>query len=136
MKLSTLDWCRNVACKTAEEAIEKLYSGTRSIILYHSNSGTLDKEISKVYSEIKKRNSQIKDINHQMLPTYPYMWDDIDGCLHVKCAEISMDTFEVNAECIAVFTGYNRGVLTNPNERRSLNPKAMASLATIGSIVT
>ena len=66
--MGTLGYCGNVACKTAEEAVEKLYSGTRSIILYNSNNKKLVDEVQKVYNEIKKRNSSIEDINNQMLP--------------------------------------------------------------------
>lgn len=136
MGMSTLDWCQDVACKTAEEAIEKLYSGTHSIILYHSNTKVLDQEIEKVYAEIKSRNSKIEDIDQQMLPTNPYYWADIDGCLAVTCAEIGMNTFEVNAECLPLFTGYNYSVISDPEARKPLSSKAMASMAMLGAMAT
>ena len=133
--MGTLNWCRNVACKTAEEAIEKLYGDTHSVILYHSNEKILEQEISKLFKEIKARNAQIEDIEEQMLPTNSYRWDDIDGCLAVKCAEISMRTFKENSGCLALFTGFNYSVLSKPDERRPLSPKAMSSLAMLGSMV-
>ena len=52
----------------------------------------------EIYAEITKRNKEIPNVEDQMLPTYPYLWDDIDGCLAVKCAEINMDTFARNAD--------------------------------------
>lgn len=136
MGMSTLSWCKDVAFKNADKAIEKLYSGTRSIVLYHSNIRKLEQEIEKLYDEIKSRNSKIDDIEQQMLPTNPYYWADIDGCLAVTCAEIGMNTFKVNAESMALFTGYNYSVITDPDARKPLSSKAMASMAMIGAMVT
>ena len=138
--MSTLKWAKREgrATNNMAEAIEILYERNpyHHVILYASTDKKLSELIRGVNAEIKKRNTEIEDINKQMLPTYPYHWDDIDGCLHVKCAEISMDEFEHNAGCIALFTGYNYSVLTNPDERRAPSQKAMTSLAMLGYLAT
>ena len=138
--MSTLKWAKREGRATNDvaEAVEIIYERNpyHHVILYASNEKKLSELIKGVNDEIKKRNTEIEDVNQQMLPTYPYRWDDIDGCLHVKCAEISMDVFEKNAGCIALFTGFNYSVLTKPDERRAPNQKALTSLAMLGYLAT
>ena len=131
--MSTLSWISDVAVKTADEAIKLMFEeGKRSVVLYNSNEKTLSAEIKKFYEEIKKKNSTIEDINQQTLPTNPYYWRDIDGCLAVQCAEISSGTFEHNADGLAMFSGWNYSVLSDPTARKGLSTKAMTTLAMLG----
>ena len=134
--MSTLSWISDVAVKTADEAIKLMFEeGKHNIVLYNSNEKTLSSEIKKFYEEIKNRNTAIEDINQQTLPTNPYYWDDIDGCLAVKCAEINGGTFERNAGGLAMFSGWNYSVLTDPTARKGLSTKALTSLAMLGHMV-
>lgn len=133
----TLDMCRNISTRSAEEAIEILYGESvyPSVILYNSSQSELYKEVDKVYAEIKRRNAEIPDVKQQMLPSSPYSWEDIDGCLHVYCVEITMNTFEHNSGGINLFSGWNYDVLTNPEARSPLSGNTMAALAMLGSMV-
>ena len=135
--MKTLDWVRNIAAKTAEEAIDLMFNqGKETVILYSCSAKRLDAEISKLYEEIRRRNADIDDINQQILPTNPYYWRDIDGCLAVECAEISGGTFAKNAESIAMFSGWNYNVLTDVKARKAPSEKAMNSLAMLGYAAT
>lgn len=132
-----IGWIRDRAAKTAEEAINLMFEkGNRTVFLYNSCGKTLSAEISKFYEEIRRRNAAIEDINQQTLPTNPYIWNDIDGCLAVECAEISGGTFAENASGLAMFTGWNYRVLTDVNARKAPSMKAMTSLAMLGYAAT
>lgn len=134
---NTIEVMKHIAANNYADAIRILYSSERrhSVILYSTNRRVLDALVDRVYTEIKTRNQGIEDINKQMLPANPYYWDDIDGCTSVCCAEVSMDTFEKNADKLAVFTGWDYSVLTKPDSRKPLNIKATASLAMLGSLM-
>lgn len=139
--MGTLSGIKNHAFQNADEAINYLYDENtkyRTVILYasKSNDKKLKQEIKKVYDEIKRRNAEISDVNQQMLPTSPYYWDDIDGCLAVTCVEISMDTFEKSAGCLFLFTSPRYDCLTKSDERKPLSSKAMTSLAILGSMIS
>ena len=136
--VSTLDMCRNIAFKDSGTAVSYLFHSGElkktSIILYSSNSKELSREIEKFYSAIQRYNSEVDNPNEQILPTNPYFWDDIDGCLYVRCAEIGVDTVSNNAGTIALFTGYNTRVIAKEFDRVPVNNKAMASLALLGRL--
>ena len=135
--MSTLEWIRNVSTTTAEEAIKLMFEqNQRSIVLYSSSSKTLSAEIRKFYDAIKHHNAGIEDINLQVLPTNPYYWNDIDGCLAVECAEITGGRFEDNADKLAMFSGWNYSVLSDPSARKPISTKAMNSLAMLGYYAT
>lgn len=125
-----------IVAKTAEEAYNIIKNDeSHSVVLYNSVVSQLDKEVDKLFRLIKGENTKISEVNRQWLPTYPYYWNDIDGCLAVRCAEISMDTFEHNAGGIALFTEWNYDVLTNPDERKPLDSKVLTTLVMIGSMI-
>lgn len=52
-----------------------------------------------------------KLLNEQILPTNPYIFNGILGCLSLYCAEIDFDTYEKNRGIFAPFSGWNIGVL-------------------------
>lgn len=136
--MGTLRMLKGSGCiaTDAQDAIRILYeTDHRSVILYSSQISKLQKMCDEIYAEITKRNKEISNVEDQMLPTYPYLWDDIDGCLAVKCAEINMDTFARNAECLHVFTRPNYSVLTKPSARKPLSIKALTTLSLLGSLM-
>lgn len=138
LKVSTLGYGRheNIAVKKAEEAYAILKNNKfHHVILYNSVTSKLNKEISKLYKLIKAENATITELDQQWLPIYPYYWDDIDGCLAVRCAEISMNTFEHNKGGIALFTGWNYSVLTHPEEKSQVDTKTFTTFNTIGIMV-
>lgn len=136
--MGTLKMLRDSGCiaTDAQDAIRILYeTDHQSVVLYSSQLSKLGEICNEIYAEITKRNKEIPNVEDQMLPTYPYLWDDIDGCLAVKCAEINMDTFARNAECLHIFTRPNYSVLTKPSARKPLCMKALTTLSLLGSFM-
>lgn len=127
----------NTIAKTSEEAIEKLISGEyRSIVVFSSDRKKLSNIISEIYKGISEHNKMIPDVKEQILPTDPYYWDDIDGCLGVKCAEIAAGLYKNMAGGLFIFAQPRYSCLTNPSAREPLSSKAVATLAMLGSIVS
>ena len=135
-RLGTLSWCNHAISANADEAFSKAVSGNgrETVILYRSfqNEKELHNEIEKLYQKIKEYNRNVDSVEEQLLPTNPYFWDDIDGCLGVRCAEIDIDTVENCDGKLALFTGWNKSVLFKDIELH-VSSKAMASLALLGS---
>lgn len=136
--MGTLKMLRDSGCiaTDAQDAIRILYeTDHQSVVLYSSQLSKLGEMCNEIYAEITKRNKEIPNVEDQMLPTHPYIWDDIDGCLAVKCAEIGMDIFANSAECLHIFTEPNYNVLTKPSARKPLCVKAIQTLAMLGSFM-
>lgn len=126
-----------VVAENAQEAIKLLYeTDHHSAILYAPKMETLENMCVEVYEEIKARNQKIPDVEQQMLPTGPYIWDDIDGCLAVKCAEITMGVFSEVAGNLYLFSKPMYSCLTDPEARKPLSSKAIASMALLGEMAT
>lgn len=99
------------AC-TVEEAVKLIYeTDHHSVILYSRNVKTLAEMCNDVAQEIKRRNSEIKDIGQQMLAIYPYRFDAVYECLPMYCSEISAGPAEEYTEVIHVGTDLNFGTL-------------------------
>ncbi len=137
--MGTLKYAREqgTVAESAQEAVEILYSDRvyRSVILYASTMKKLLDMCEEVYKEIKARNQEIPEVDDQMLPTGPYIWDDIDGCLAVKCAEITMDVFSEVAGGLYLFSKPVYECLTDPQARKPLSDKALHTLMMLGSMV-
>lgn len=121
--------------KTVDEAFDKIVNGDHSVTLYDYSEKKLNEMLKELYKRIKEYNSKIDDVNNQILPSYPYRWHGIDGCLGVYCAEVTGGTFEHNAEVLSLFTGWNYTVLTDTTARKPLNSKALTSLAILGGML-
>lgn len=135
--LGNLNWCSHAVSANADEAFSRVASGDgrETVILYRSfqNEKELHGEIKKLYEKIKEYNRNVDSVEKQLLPTHPYFWDDIDGCLGVRCAEIDIDTVKNCNGKLALFTGWNKSVLFKDTELH-VSSKAMASLALLGSL--
>lgn len=121
--------------KTAEDAFEYMINGNRTVELYSQNPKALVSEIKKFYQKIKTYNGTVEDEELQVLPTYPYRYRGIVGCLGVECAEITCGTFKENADKIALFTDWNYTVLRDMTLRKTLCENALGDLAMLGSMV-
>ena len=131
--MGTLGWCKDRIAKTAEDAVRMVLEENQQTVFFAEySSKTLAKKINDFFAAIKKHNEAIDDINQQLLPTNPYHWDAIDGCLPVKCAEISVNTYANNAGNLALFSGWNYSVLSEPSAREPISMKALSSLAMLG----
>ena len=135
---------RERSFKKAKDALEYIYNTEyQHIFLYDSNRERLSKEIHEFYMGVKERNREIGDINKQMVATNPYFWDDIEGCLAVRCAEIGISPVEETLGTIALFTGFNKDVLVIKDEEEGTTAnkigmpgmKALTSLALLGSMI-
>ena len=135
---------RERSFQKAKDALEYIYNTEyQHIFLYDSNRERLSKEIHEFYMGIKERNREIGDINKQMVATNPYFWDDIDGCLAVRCAEIGISPVEETLGTIALFTGFNKNVLVIKDEEEGATAnkigipgmKAFTSLAMLGCMI-
>jgi hypothetical protein len=138
--LSELDYNHIRSTDNLDKAIHILFDLDQfhTVILYESTPAKLNHLIQGLVSEIKRRNQDIQDINSQWLPTNPHHWDDIydwdNKHKPVKCAEISINTFEKNAPCISM-TGWMYDALTDSTARKPISSRAMATLAAIGYLI-
>jgi len=132
-----INYSKNYQANNVKDGLRIIYDDPyHNLVLYSTSEKELRNIVKGVYEGIKKKNAEIEDINQQMLPTCGYYFRGIHGCLGVYCCEISMGTFEKNASCIAMFTGWNYNVLTDPTAREPISAKAMTSLAMLGYLAT
>lgn len=80
------------------------------VSVYDINSDTALEKTCKIYEAIKEYNKN-KPLDNQILPTNPFGFRGIVGCLGVQVYSIGLGTYKRNHECIAVFTGYDKSVL-------------------------
>ena len=112
--MGTLDYMRHdgIIANTSEEAFDMLINkGIRSIGMYSSNSKDLRRKLAKLYKLIREKNATIEDLDEQYVAAEPYYWSDIDGCLHVDCAEVVAGKFKDMSGGIS-FTGWDYSVLS------------------------
>lgn len=83
--------------------------------LYGLNDDKLDEEVDNLYHLIKIWNIWSLKLTNQLLPTYPYSFRHIIGCLGVQAYEISIETYEERKGKVS-FTGYNKSVLNLKEE--------------------
>ena len=101
-----------LVAKMADEAFDMLINNKHhTVVMYSSNVRHLQAEVSKVYNKIRELNKKIDTIDNQWIATEPYYWDDIDGCLGVKCVEIDINTVSKVDGTLAIFTGWKCNVL-------------------------
>lgn len=102
--------------KTAEEAWKyAVTDGHRAAMMYNYDSNKLLQELRKLHKMIKEYNRNIKNIDEQLLSTYPYWYRETDECLGVQGVEIDISTVKSCRGCIAL-TGYNDSVLNIDEE--------------------
>ena len=108
------------------------------VIVYDINSDRAYEKVRKIYDVIKEYNKG-KELNNQILPTEPFGYRGIVGCLGVQCYSIALGTYERNKNNLALFYGgYYDIVLDISKEKISIYPsiKALSSLAIIGKMYT
>lgn len=107
----------------------------KEISVYDIDSDKAYSKTRQIYDMVRDFNKG-KPLNQQLLPTKPFGYRGILGCLGVQVYSISFGTYEKNRECIALFTGYNESVLDTSVERANIRPslKALASMAMIGKM--
>ncbi len=123
--------------KNTEDAIKYMMENNfeNEISVYDINSDIAYKKTSEIYAAIKEYNKG-KSLDEQILPSNPFGFRGIVGCLGVKVYSITLGTYKRNHECIALFSGYNDCVLDTSAEKARIVPglKSMSSLAMIGAM--
>lgn len=108
----------------------------KEISLYDINSEKAYNKTRKIYEVVKEYNKD-KHLKDQILPSNPFGFRGILGCLGVQVYSISFGTYEKNHNRVALFTGYNSSVLDTSVENAQIVPsiKALTSLAILGSMI-
>lgn len=108
----------------------------QSILLYDISSKEAYEKTKEIYKFIKEYNNG-KPLDDQILPTEPYGYRGILGCLGVQVYEIGLGTYKRNHECIVMFGSYNENVLDTSRETANIRPglKALMSLAMIHGLI-
>lgn len=124
--------------KNPDDAIKYMIKTnfTRSVHLYDISSKNACAKTREVYNFIKEYNIG-KPLDDQILPTTPYAYRGILGCLGVQVYEIGLGTYKKNHECIVIFGAYKEDVLDTTVERPEIRPglKALSSLAMLGGMI-
>ena len=113
--------------KSADEAFEYItqHPEKRAACLYSTSAEKTHEQICIFIEKVKKKNSAISIESDQILLSHPYIFNDMDGCLHVVCAEITYGKFDEIADKISLCTGWNYSVLRNPALRKPLCANAL-----------
>lgn len=108
----------------------------QEVSVYDTDTEKAYKKTRKIYEVVKEYNKG-KPLNDQILPSNPFGFRGILGCLGVQVYSISFGTYKKNHECVALFTGYNSSVLDTSTENAQIVPsiKALTSLAILGSMI-
>lgn len=109
----------------------------REVDLYDINSKKAYNKCLEIYRFVKEYNKG-KPLDEQILPSNPYSYRGIKGCLGVQCYGISMGTYKKNRECIALFTNWNESVLDISNEKPEIRPgiKALSSMTLMAGFMS
>lgn len=91
--------------------------------LYGLNDDKLDEEIDNLYHLLKIWNIWGLKLINQLLPTNPFPFRHIIGCLGVQAYEISIETYGARKGKVSI-TGYNKNVLNLKEELQNDNSKS------------
>jgi len=124
--------------KNPEDAINFMIDTDfkRDVSVYDINSDKAYKKTEAIYEAIKRYNKG-RSLDNQILPTWPFGYRGILGCLGVQVYEIGLGTYKQNHESIALFTGFKESVLDTSMEKANIGPglKALSSLAMLGGFM-
>lgn len=107
------------------------------VTVYDINADKTYEKTKEIYAAIKEYNKG-KELNEQILPSYPFAYRGIIGCLGVQCYSISVGTYERNRACITLFTaGWNDNVLDTHTEKSNIKPglKALTSIGLMAGML-
>ena len=117
--------------RTAEEAFEFVQkSSCPEVILYRTSRIALEKELRKFLKMIQGYNSDVGDIDKQILLANPHFWEDIDGSLNVSCAAIANGIFEEKKGSVAIM-GWNFNSLIDIRTKKPIDNHGLNTFAII-----
>lgn len=121
-----------------DEAIKYMKDSNyeKEISVYAIDSNKAYKKALEIFKVVKEYNKG-KPLDDQILPSNPFGFRGILGCLGVQVYSITLGRYKNKHECIALFTGYNDKVLDTSVEKAHIVPglKVMSSLALMGSMM-
>ena len=125
--------------KDAKEAIKymKETNFENEVSVYDINDKKAYEKTHEIYEAIKEYNKK-KPLEEQILPSYPFGFRGILGCLGVQVYSIMLGTYKNNHNHISPFTGgFKASVLDTSLETPNIRPgmKALTMLAMIGGMV-
>ena len=122
----------------AEDAIKYMYDTNfeKEISVYDINTNKAFKKTKEIYNAIKEYNKG-KPLDDQILPSNPFGYRGILGCLGVQCYSITLGTYKRNHELVALFTGFDESVLNTSKETAHIRPglNALSSLALMSNMI-
>lgn len=135
---------RSRSFKEAQPAFEYLMGAKyKTVFIYNSRTKELVEEVNRLFDLIRHHNASISNMDDQYVATNGYYFDDIDGCLAVKCCEISIDRVADSLGTVALLTGFNRSVLVDTSTKKAEDvpigvpgKKAMTSFAMLGYLMS
>ena len=104
---------------------------TREVGVWDIDDKAAYSKVRQLFDEIKKYNVG-KQLDIQVLPSNPFPFRGIKGCLGVQCYSILLGTYKENHRCWSPFTrGYNESVLDTSEESSNVKPglKALHSMS-------
>lgn len=118
-----------------EDAIKFMHSTgfSREVGVWDIDDKVAYSKVRQLFNEIKKYNVG-KQLDIQVLPSNPFAFRGIKGCLGVQCYSILLGTYKENHKCWSPFTrGYNESVLDTSDESSDVRPgmKALNSMYTL-----
>lgn len=128
----------NGVFKNTDDAIKYMIETNfeDEVTIYDIDSNKAYSKTRDIYKAIKEYNNG-KSLNIQILPSYPFEFRGIVGCLGVQAYSISLGTYEKNHQHVALFTGWNNSVLDESDEVANVRPglKALTSLAMMAEMM-
>lgn len=108
----------------------------QEVSVYDLNDKKARIKAESLYDVIRNYNKSRK-LKDQILPTSPFAYRGIKGCLGVQCYSISLGTYERNHDLLPMFSHYVTNVLDIKDEKPDIHPsmKALTSLAMMSSIM-
>ena len=118
------------AFKNVNDAIKFMHDTnfTMEVTVYDISDDDAYNKTKEIYKEIKKFNVG-KPLNDQILPTNPFKFRGMVGCLGVQAYTIGLGTYERNHESLAIFSGYNSSVLDESTEIANVQPGLKARMS-------
>lgn len=108
----------------------------QNVSIYHIDDHKAREIVDELYAVVKAYNKG-KPLKDQILPTTPYGYRGILGCLGVQCYSIGLGTYERNHESVVIFGYYITDVLDTSMETPIVRPglKALASLGLMAEMM-
>lgn len=109
----------------------------REVSVYDINTEKAYNKAMQILEFVREYNKG-KPLNDQILPTSPFAYRGIVGCLGVQAYSIGLGTYENNKNLLVMFGRYMPEILDTSEETPDIHPgpKALTTLAMLGSMLS